>query len=157
MDASEIRGLLSQIQHLTPQLNDATDEAGQAVRQIETFLDKCGVGLFFCLVVMENEDNEAVHLLYQRVRDRFRIAVRVQNMPAMAMKDDTLVPWAECPRSIKMLAFPYVPELLKVIVAGLAAEIDKTTSTTQLAGEMMAAVQPGPIDLHPTSAVPLQG
>ena len=153
MDASEIRGLLSQIQNLTPQLNDATNEAGQAVRQIESFLEKCGVGLFFCLVVMENDDNEAIHLLYQRVRDRFRIAVRAQNMPAASIRDDTLVPWAECPRHIKMLTFPYVPELLKVIVAGLAAEIDKTTSTTQLAGEMVAAIQPGPVDLHPASAV----
>jgi hypothetical protein len=157
MDASEIRGLLSQIQHLTPQLNDATDEAGQAVRQIETFLDKCGVGLFFSLVVLENDDAEAVHLLYQRVRDRFRIAVRVQNMPAMAMRDDTPVPWAECPRPIKMLTFPYVPELLKVIVAGLTAEIKKTTNTTQLASEMIAAIQPGPVDLQSASAVPLQG
>ncbi|MHC4303443.1 MAG: hypothetical protein ACYSW2_03020, partial [Planctomycetota bacterium] len=112
MDASEIRGLLSQIQHLTPQLNDATDEAGQAVRQIESFLDKCGVGLYFCLVVMENEDDESVHLLYQRIRDRFRIAVRVHNMAAAGIRDDAPVPWAECPRHIKMLTFPYVPELL---------------------------------------------
>ncbi|MHC4129398.1 MAG: hypothetical protein ACYSWT_05560 [Planctomycetota bacterium] len=156
MDASDIRGLLSQIEHLTPQLNDATNEAGQAVRQIESFLEKCGVGLFFCLVVMENEDDEAIHLLYQRVRDRFRIAVRVQNMPAAAIRDNTLVPWAECPRNIKMLTFPYVPELLKVIVGGLAAEIEKTTSTSQLAGEMMAAVQPGPIDLRRASAVLLE-
>jgi hypothetical protein len=155
MDASEIRGLLSQIQHLTPQLNDATDEAAQAVRQIESFLDECGVGLFFCLVVMENEDNEAVHLLYQRVRDRFRIAVRVQNMDAMGIRDNTLVPWAESPRHIKMLTFPYVPELLKVVVGGLAAEIDKTTSTTQLAGEIMAAVQPGPIVLRRAATAPL--
>jgi hypothetical protein len=155
MDASEIRGLLSQIEHLTPQLNDATAEAGQAIRQIESFLDKCGVGLFFCLVVMENEDNEAVHLLYQRIRERFRIAVRVQNMPTMGVRDNTPVPWAECSRPLKMLTFPYVPELLKVIVGGLTAEIEKTTSTTQLAGEMVAAVQPGPVDLHHASAVVL--
>jgi hypothetical protein len=154
MDASEIRGLLSQIQHLAPQLNDATDEAGQAVRQIESFLDKCGVGLFFCLVVMENGDDEAVHLLYHRFREKFRIAVRVQNMPAMAIQDNTPVPWSECPRPIKMLTFPYVPELLRVIVGGLTAEIEKTASTTRLAGEMMtAAVQPGPIDLQRASAV----
>ncbi|MHC4447690.1 MAG: hypothetical protein ACYSXF_07930 [Planctomycetota bacterium] len=145
--------MLSQIQHLTPQLNDATDAAGQAVRQIEAFLDKCGIGLFFCLVVMENDENGAVHLVYQRVRDRFRIAVRAHNMPAMAMRDNTLVPWVECPRNIKMLTFPCIPELLKVIVGGLAAEIEKTTSTTQLAEEMMAAVQPGLIDQRCASAV----
>jgi hypothetical protein len=123
------------------------------VRQIETFLDKCGVGLFFCLVVMEDEENGAVHLLYQRIREKSRIAVRVQNMPAMPIRDNTPVPWAECPRTLKMLTFPYVPELLKVIVGGLTAEIEKTTSTTQLAGEMMTAIEPGPIDLHPASAV----
>jgi hypothetical protein len=152
MEASEIRGLLSQIQHLAPQLNDATAEAGQAIRQIESFLDKCGVGLFFSLVVLENDDNEAVHLLYQRIRERFRIAVRVHNMPAMGIRDNTPVPWAECPRVLKMLTFPHVPELLKVIVGGLTAEIEKTTSTTQLATEMMDAVQPGPVDLQRPSA-----
>ncbi len=153
MDAPEIRGLLSQIQHLTPQLNDTTDESGQAVAQIESFLVACGVDLACYVVVMGDEDNETIHLAYQRIRDGFRIAVRVQNISAMAMPDNTLVPWAACPNHIKRLTFPHIPELLKVIVGGLGAEIEKTTSTTQLAAELMAAIQPGPIDLRHVSTL----
>ncbi len=148
MNASEIRGLLSQIEHLTPQLDDATEGAAEAVAHIESFLAKCGVHLYFCLLVMGDEDPEAVHLLYQPSRDGFRISVRVRNMPTMGMPDNRLVPWTECPRHIKLLTFPHIPELLQVIVGGLAAEIQKTTSATQLAKDMMAAVQPGPIALH---------
>jgi hypothetical protein len=156
MDASEIRGLLSQIEHLAPQLNDATDAASRAVRQIEAFLDKCGINLSFCLVVMEDDEGGTMELLYQRVRDRSCVAVRVHNMPATAMRDNSLVPWLECPRHVKMLTFPHIPELLKIIVGGLAAEIDKTTSATELAAQMTAAVHEGPVDLqraltvHPT-------
>jgi len=154
MDASEIRGLLSQIQRLTPQLDDATAAAVQAVRRIETFLEKCAIGLHFRLVVMENGENGAVHLLYQRTHEKPRIAVRVQNMPALGLRDNTLVHWTDCPRDIKMLTFPFIPELLKVIVEGLTAEVGKTASATQLAESMMAAVEAGPVDLRRASAAP---
>lgn len=115
----ELRKSVETLSRISQRFNKLTDEANEAVRLAEGFLDDCSLGMSEFVRVSEEKDEagETLYtiLRYDRVGGRFRIAVEQGYNPDRR----TFKPWSDWSREIKLKTMPFVPDLLIKIASTL--------------------------------------
>ncbi|HUM03304.1 MAG TPA: hypothetical protein VL084_13530 [Thermoanaerobaculia bacterium] len=154
MSKQDIPAILSGLRAATPKLNETTDKANEAVRRIERLLsDELKLGVQGEVVISSSHKapklREVMSLAYERHRGAFRIVVkRSEGMTFVderghndeALKEIENIPWAECPRHIKLEAFERLPDLLKQVSATAKDLLDRTDSTSQAVDDLLSAL-----------------
>ena len=154
---------LKKLRELAPALNKAADDAGRIIRDVEHLLsDELNVGVKAEVVFRrEDEGNDPAaerydqgryfSLAYRRVSgDRFRIAVveelyytyrDARGTHAEAWETIHEIPWAECPRDLKLESFPELPQLLEELVTKAEAAADSVKKTQEAVKEILGEVK----------------
>ena len=157
-----LRKSLDELRQLAPELNKATDDAKAVVEVVEKFLnEECSLGLH-CSVWLSETDvpldegetgtrSEQKYLAYARVEGRFRIAVEISDVTEWPDYQDPdvvrrrvhsegCVPWASCPRDLKLETFAALPELLETIAREGRMAIKRTADTSKTVEQVLEAL-----------------
>jgi len=154
MTKQDIPAILSGLRAATPKLNETTDKANDAVRRIERLLnDELQLGVQSEVVISSRHKTpklrEVMSLAYERYRGGFRIVVKKNEGTTFvderghsdeAWKEIDNIPWAECPRHIKLEAFERLPDLLKQVSATAKDLLDRTDSTSKAVDDLLSAL-----------------
>lgn len=162
-----LRESITSIRKLTPELNAASDQANAVVARVEKFLnDECRVGIPAEIQLKEeiasrgNQSNSVrrTYLRYARVSGgKFRIAVEFRavgtetvgyenwnNTPSPVDEEfevqESITPWAECARDVKLSTFPELPQLLSTLAANLDSMTKRTRGTVKTVNEILEAL-----------------
>jgi|GEM_PF-4920636 len=127
-----LQSAMSKFRSSASRLNQLTDSAAAAVKQLEGFLQECGIGLHAFVRIPEfTESNEPAFLEWRRVGQAYRICVVLG-----APEHETVKPWSDCTREVKLSAIAALPNL----VTELATGIDKQAVAAQRAVETVTNV-----------------
>jgi hypothetical protein len=136
---------LSVLRDSAQRLNEISDRAAATVQQLETFLnEECSVGIdVSVLVSKETEDlgqgfeaEELTYLEYHRVGGRYRIAVLVETRAPYG-DDNTVTPWVECKRDVKIETVKKLPELLSELVKAINTRIAEAEHAVDSAAQLL--------------------
>jgi len=105
----EIANHIERLRESTKLLNSAADSAADTVKNVETFLTECSIGLHASVEAYHSGGN-VVHLAYQRISGKKRNAFRI-----VVVTVDDVRAWSECTRNEKLETFSALPALLEVI------------------------------------------
>jgi hypothetical protein len=115
-------------------LNFVTDTAAQLVKDVETFLEESGVGIYASVLIHylghpDDEPDGWVNLDYRRLAGgKFRISVvRVRNGGEGPDIEEECRAWSECNREEKLKSFEKLPELM----VALAKEVENRTARAE--------------------------
>ncbi|WP_029632241.1 hypothetical protein [Zavarzinella formosa] len=125
----------------TIQLNKASDELATIVRDVENFLESCGVGVSAEVVVQSYEDEHGqpkrdTVLGYGKYGGRFRVLVSEHYYNGA---DSDVSAWSDCSRDEKLLAAKKLPLLFAELVKSVET---KTAETRELAAELTQELKP---------------
>ena len=122
---------LNKLRHSSKRLNQLTDQANQTIREVETFLDECSLGITGSVLVGRekeiNGDNYLTYLEYRRVGSRYRIAIvdRVSSLnDDFEPSEQNVKPWSDAPRDEKLETIKKLPDLLKEMGELLEGKIE---------------------------------
>ena len=126
----------------TTLLNQAGDELSTIVRNVEAFLDECGVGVHAEVMVFESEDERGqpefcTNLGYSRIGGKFRIVV--SEMYYSSPESPYEKPWTYCSRQEKIMSAKKLPDLISSIIKQVEA---KTTETREVAAKLAQELKP---------------
>lgn len=150
-----LRHSISDIRDISPKLNAATDRASETVVRVEQFLnDECGIGLAAqCQVdaVQISEGKQRItYLSYARVGGKFRIAVETeiyceftndQGFADQSWEQEDLKPWVNCPRDMKVEAFPMLPDLLEAVAEKAKKAVKAVEDSVAAVDKILAALE----------------
>ncbi len=153
MTKQDIPTILSGLRAATPKLNETTDKANEVVRRVERLLnDELKLGVQSKVVITSRHKTpkvrEVMSLAYERHRGAFRIVVRrdegttfvdERGFDDEAWKEIEDIPWAECPRHIKLEAFERLPDLLKQVSTTAKDLLDRADSTSRAVDDLLSA------------------
>jgi len=137
---------IREIRDLTPKLNVSTDAAKRVVAAVERFLEETNVGV--PAGIQASDDGKRVlYLSYERVGDRFRIAVDVyerepgeaEGEPAMSLLESKA--WNEASRAEKLATFVKLPELLNQIADTMRSHVESVGQTVETVDSILAALE----------------
>lgn len=126
--SNSIQHSLEKLRNIAPEMNRVADSSAQIVQAVESTLTNLNIGIEAAKVFRTTHKSETVSehttLAYRRVKGAFRIAVVVErqtevendNFSGVCSEILSEVPWAECPRDVKLNSFPTLPGLLEKIV-----------------------------------------
>jgi hypothetical protein len=139
--ADELSATFERLRTSTQRLNNITDLAAQAIKDVEWFLEESGVGMTASALIHYTGHPDAepegwVNLEYRRVPGgKFRIAVvRVRNREREP-EEESVRPWPECTREEKLESFQQLPALL----AALTERIEERVAAAE---KIIAEVAP---------------
>jgi hypothetical protein len=116
------------------------------IREVESFLDSCQVGVPAWVVVESSTDDERgmqtwTSLGYDRVGGKFRVAI---GYGGDAYDELTTKAWNDCSRQEKLLTAPKLPELLAAIHVEVQRAVTETKAvTTKLVNELKPVLKAG--------------
>jgi hypothetical protein len=134
--SSNLSASIQKLRESASKLNQLTDQANLTVQTVEHLLrDECKVGTPASIRLNELPKNSGLvnvtlsesqgdFLSFCKVGSNFRIAV-VKKTP----NEDTVTPWSDCPRDLKLETIRKLPDL----VSKLIAEIDKRINDAEAA------------------------
>jgi hypothetical protein len=129
--ADTLRPRLARLQELSKKVNAATDDAGRIVQGVESYLsDILHLGVYGSVVLEMKDDQEGgsyseKKLVYGRLGPRFRIFVTDFVAIEGIVATDEEIPWANCSRDLKLLAFNNLPELLDALIKRLEGTLEQ--------------------------------
>jgi hypothetical protein len=111
-------------------LNEAADEASDQVRDVETFLREAGAGVpcDVCITLAPN-----CLLCYHRMQSQYCITI-VEGEDERA--------WRACRREMKLVAFPFLGQLVERLATVMEQEISATVVARAQRKELMSLVSP---------------
>ncbi len=135
---------LNKLRNSSKRLNQLTDQANQTIREVETFLEECSLGVNGSVLVSRgkeiNGDNSLRYLEYRRVGSRYRIAIvdRVSSLDDdFEASEQNVKPWSDASRDEKLESIKKLPDLLKEMGDLLEGKIE---SAEKGLGEVSAAL-----------------
>jgi hypothetical protein len=152
----ELREKLEALRAGATRVNEATNNAGELVKEVERFLnDTLGLGVPGQTKSVDEkrepgdeaaEPTRCYYLAYDRMPgDTFRIHV-VARLEARGVNaewtvlDETQIPWSSCPRQLKLRAFAALPDLLEVLTSNAKTLADEAEKAQSAIGELMSAL-----------------
>jgi hypothetical protein len=155
---SELNKRLRALRDIAPEVNAVADEANQTIKMVEkTLVDELKLGIsarsdaFSCDRYRVGVDDETVdeeqekYLAFGRVSGTYCLHVveavyreGEQRGSFEEEVDSTAIPWSQCDREIRLMAFKQLPTLLDRILAR-AKDILEAARRTQQAVKQMTA------------------
>lgn len=130
---SDLTKAVEQLRTFSPKLNEAADNATIVVEATEHFLNEvCAIGIpasqwvsSETVRVDNRERTQVTQLAYERFHGNFGIGIKVTERrerwndeagePQEVVQVISAEPWSACPRSLRLEAFPELPNLLETI------------------------------------------
>ena len=135
-----IEEVVEKLRASTALLNHAGDELNAIVREVEAFLDSCGIGVYAEVEVSREEDEEGTprsytSLGYYRIGSKFRIAI----VEGDYRSDPEAKPWSDCPRFDRLHTAKKLPQLISEITK----QVEKSTlETRDVAAKLAQELKP---------------
>jgi hypothetical protein len=138
----QLREKVAALRAVAPELNAATDEAGQAVQAVDKLLEDLGLGVsqqsgWFDEEFGEGDEVRRFCLAYGRCAGRYRLHVltvtfrKQDDEVGEQAEAEERMPWSSCPREVKLRAFAMLPELLNALAEEAARLAEQAKATTQ--------------------------
>ncbi|MBL9080617.1 MAG: hypothetical protein JNK76_02360 [Planctomycetales bacterium] len=134
---SSIGSALERLQRSAEALNSVCDEAAETVRQAESFLSACRVGIRAWVQIGSDEDGNESFLEYMRIGKNFRIAITY-----IVDGESGTRPWSDCSREEKLESFAKLPDLLLEIAARVDQKIQQSKATVESVRKSIKAKDP---------------
>lgn len=141
--ADDLSVAVERLRTSTQRLNSICDSASQVIREAETFLEECRIGLpAWILVSSIDETGEGryftqTQLSYQRLGGKFRIVVVVTPFDATGPEDVLVRPWSESTRDEKLETLEKLPELLVELAKQVEARTVKAEQAMTAVGSLL--------------------
>lgn len=120
---------IAHLQQSTANLNTLADLAATRVKQLEDYLESCGIGFEVSIAITEAEKPD-LYFSYSRIAKKYRLAVQQPGLMASP------VAWAECSRDLKIRTIQHLPRLLHAITK----QIDERVKEAKAAAASVANV-----------------
>ncbi|HQY88727.1 MAG TPA: hypothetical protein PK402_08710 [Tepidisphaeraceae bacterium] len=152
---NDIASSTQRLRELSPRVLALDEQARQTVDRVETFLrDECRLELPASTLVARDADNASEVLLsYDRHHDAFKLWVVLRspqlderNKPQFApdgtpiFGESTITAWKDCDRTIRMMSFAKLPELLNQLTMRVEQTIEVSERAATAGAQLLAAM-----------------
>jgi hypothetical protein len=114
----------------TQHLNSICDAAAKVIRDVESFLEECHVGVSAYVEMHRVDETGMGHysiegLSYNRYNGKFRICTYYVPCDASGPEDEVERPWSESSRDEKLGSLEFLPQLIVEIAKNVEERKDK--------------------------------
>lgn len=128
---------LHRLQELSKKLNSTADDITKVVQNVETYLTEiCRLGVPGATLIEERYDDKQeilyeTHLAYGRYGGGFRLLVTSRVRDGGSVLEETVTPWANTPRDLKLVSYLKLPALLDTLIENAQETLAAVETNTE--------------------------
>ena len=137
---------ISLIRKSSSKLNKITDDAAEAVRGVEEFLNRecsLGVSVYVRVTTTSVGDGHSIEkgLLYSRIGNRYRIGIYEE--PSYDPEEIICKPWSDCSREDKLETIDALPKLIHELADKVIEKIKNSKEASETVTNLLYSLRQG--------------